>query len=403
MSIDDSTSLASNIVDLFGSIDPGAGGPAAWQVTRKATRIPVSGVSLENGPEFRILGRNTRHGGPGGLWNHTSVVETTTTSSAWKPQSLYNISADDKSQNYQIDHVHLSSSHLVLSDGELLRKLLVTSDSSIPRAVSEASAGQYIFQRLLGAGSFSKVKLAVDRRTGDAVAVKMMDIDEVRQSVRLQETLSREIEILQRIRHPNIVRFREATLMKDTICIVMDYVPGQELFQYVARKKRLGEQETAKILREVLVAIKHLHQNNIVHRDLKLENILIDDRVGRVKVTLVDFGLARIVRNYPLMTRCGSEEYAAPEVIVGEPYDGRLSDAWSFGVIMYACLIGSLPFNPESGKPRALAEKIVSVNYRAPDERISSTAAYIVKSLLVREPNRRLTIGELLRHPFFAT
>jgi serine/threonine protein kinase len=335
-------------------------------------------------------------------YKHASVAEMTVESSAWRPHSLYNTLVDDELQNYQSDHVHLSNSHLVLSDGELLKKLLVASESPIPRAVSEASVGQYIFQRLLGAGSFSKVKLAVDRRTGGAVAVKMMDIDEVRQSARLQETLSREIEILQRIRHPNIVQFREATLMKGTICIVMDYVPGQELFQYVARKKRLDEEETAKILREVLVAIKYLHQNNIVHRDLKLENILVEDRVGRIKVTLVDFGLARLTRNYPLMTRCGSEEYAAPEVIMGEPYDGCLSDAWSFGVIMYACLIGSLPFNPESGKSRALAEKIVSVNYRVPDEHISSTAAHIIRSLLVREPNRRLTIEELLRHTFFA-
>lgn len=319
--------------------------------------------------------------------------ETTVKSVIWRPQSF--CIGEERSLNWN------DSSQLGLSDGELLKKLLISDESSIPRAVSKVSTSQYIFQRLLGAGSFSKVKLAVDRRTGDAVAIKILDSREVRQSARLQETLSREIEILRQIRHPNIVKLREATLMKDTICLVMDYVPGQELFQFVAQKKRLGEDETAKILRQVLIAIQYLHRHNVVHRDLKLENILVEMSGERYKVTLVDFGLARITNGNSLMTRCGSEEYAAPEVIMGDPYDGRLSDAWSFGVIMYACLIGSLPFNPENGKPRALAEKIVSASFRSPDERISITAAQIIRSLLVREPSKRMTIGELLCHPFF--
>lgn len=340
---------------------------------------------------------------------HKSAVE-------WDTSSLYQISHDDEPHSRKSIDVRLAADpHTTdnLSDGELLNLILVSREPSISRAISEATTGQYTFQRILGSGSFSKVKLAIDRRTGEEVAIKMIDAEEVYNNVRLQETLLREVDIMRKVRHSNIVHFREVTLLKDSICLVMDYVPGQELFQYVAQKRRLSEEEAARILREVLLAIHYLHQVGVVHRDLKLENILIDPQPGGVKVTLIDFGLARLVRGYPLITRCGSEEYAAPEVIAGEPYDGRLSDSWSFGVILYACLIGSLPFNPDNGRPRALAEKIVSVTYRyrrflylsmiyrSADERVSSTAANLIRSLLVREPNKRLTIGELLRHPFF--
>lgn len=303
-----------------------------------------------------------------------------------------------------------SSSKSSLSEGELIRRLLKMSISptkevvQIPRAISEASANQYIFQRLLGSGSFSKVKLAIDRKSGEKVAIKMIDLQQIRQSPRLQETLVREIEILSQLKHPNIVRFREATLIQETICLVMDYVPGMELFQYVADRKKLTELETKEILYQVLQALHYLHLKGVVHRDLKLENILIDAQPGIIppRVTLVDFGLARLVRTgVPLTTRCGSEEYAAPEVIIGNPYDGRLSDVWSFGVIMYACLTGSLPFNPNPQRPRFLAERIVAVSYRGPEDITSSTAAQVIRALLVKEPTNRLCVSELLRHPWF--
>lgn len=295
----------------------------------------------------------------------------------------------------------LSVAWRILSAGD---ENIDPSNRVIPRALAEASSIRFVFQKLLGTGSFSKVKLAVDRHSGDFVAVKMIDTREIQSTPRLQQTLVREIEILKRVNHRNIVRFREATLIKDKICLVMDYVPGCELFQYVADQKKLKEQEASMLLRQLLEAVQYLHQNGIAHRDLKLENILVDTKLGGAKLTLVDFGLASVIMpEAPFKTRCGSEEYAAPEVIIGDPYDGQHSDAWSFGVVMYACLTGSLPFNPDPARPRALAEKIVSASYRCPDDLMSLQAAHIIKGLLVREPACRTTISELLANPWFLT
>lgn len=299
-----------------------------------------------------------------------------------------------------------------LTDRQVLQLVLSPDGPLYSRALLEDGGRRYIFQRLLGTGSFSKVKLAIDTRSGERVAIKMISAAEVRATARLQRTLFREVDILGSLRHPNIVGYREVTIIGDTICLVMGYVPGVELFQWVAERKRLGERETAAILGQVLLAMAYLHERGIVHRDLKLENILVEPAHGNdgsvPQVTLIDFGLARMLRPSPseqlMCTRCGSEEYAAPEVIMGQPYDGRASDAWSFGVVMFACLFGSLPFNPETGRPRALAEKIVAASYHFPDDvhlTTSSMAVDLIRALLVREPAARPTIPNLLAHPWF--
>lgn len=301
-----------------------------------------------------------------------------------------------------------------LTDRQVLQLVLSPDGSLYSKALLEDGGRRYIFQRLLGTGSFSKVKLAIDTKSGERVAIKMISAAEVRATPRLQRTLLREVEILGSLHHPNIVSYREVAVIGEAICLVMSYVPGVELFQWVAENRRLGERETAVILRQVLLALVYLHERGIVHRDLKLENILVEtSHAGGnstyPRVTLVDFGLARMLRSASgeqlmMCTRCGSEEYAAPEVIMGQPYDGRASDAWSFGVVMFACLFGSLPFNPETGRPRALAEKIVTASYRFPDDvhlTTSPMAVDLLKSLLVRDPAARPSVLDLLDHPWF--
>ena len=279
-------------------------------------------------------------------------------------------------------------------DALLLAKLL-SSDGG------NSSLNRYNFQRILGTGSFSKVKLAIDSQTGDKVAIKMLDAREVRSTPRLQRTLARELRILQAVNHPNVVKFKETTAIENSVCLVMNYVPGVELFQYVAERKRLDEKETGRILKQLLLAIDYLHRNGIVHRDLKLENILLENMPTGPKITLIDFGLAKIAGKGSLLTtRCGSEEYAAPEIILGKPYNGQASDAWSFGVVMYACLVGSLPFNPDDRKPRLLAERIVSGIYKIPED-ISPDAKAILRSLLTTDTRQRVSIPELLANRWF--
>jgi serine/threonine protein kinase len=188
----------------------------------------------------------------------------------------------------------------------------------------------------------------------------------------------------------------------------MEYVKGGELFKAISELGGAGikETEARDILQQLLSAVLHLHSIGIVHRDLKLENILVcddnenalDDNAVRIK--LVDFGLGRTYREGQLLeTRCGSEEYAAPEIIRGQPYDGRLADAWSFGVIMYACLNGHLPFNPDGNGN--LATKIVSGCFSIDETAVSQAAVQIIRGLLTVDPARRTTLQSLQQHHYF--
>lgn len=286
---------------------------------------------------------------------------------------------------------------------EVLLDRILSGDSDYLRVVSKVSENQYVFGGLLGAGSFSKVRLALDRYSGQQVAIKLISLADIQRSVRLRKTLLREIHILRTIHHSNIASFFEVTVIGRSIGLVMEYFAGVELFQHVSESRRLGEGETKTILRQLLRAVEYLHGTGIAHRDLKLENILIQTNASSgIVVKLIDFGLARMLdpSGTAMTTRCGSEEYAAPEIILGQPYDGRLSDLWSIGVILYACLLGSLPFNPDAGRPRSLVDKIVQQNYRLVEGWISTDAVSMIRSLLVRDPLTRPTASQLLRHPF---
>lgn len=212
----------------------------------------------------------------------------------------------------------------------------------------------------------------------------------------------------QTIKHENIACFYQVIETPGQLCLLMEYVPGGELFQHVSSRQHLSEVETREIMHQLClgiricfityVAIEYLHASNIVHRDLKLENIIIDtnNKGEGLHIKLVDFGLARFSEAAALLTtRCGSEEYAAPEIIRADMYDGRASDVWSLGIILYACLIGVLPFNPDPKRPRALFKHICAAKYTIPPGTISPEAECLIKQILVSNPKERLTLAEL--------
>ena len=290
---------------------------------------------------------------------------------------------------------------LDLGEDVLIDRFL-SGDSGYLRAITKAAENQYVIQGVLGSGSFSKVKLALDKYSGRHVAIKMISLMDIQLSLRLRKTIIREIQILRTIRHPHIVSFYEVTVIGRSIGLVMEYVAAVELFQHVTETRKLSESETKCILRQLLLALEYLHSLGVAHRDLKLENILIQKTLLGPVIRLIDFGLARSFESSTglMTTRCGSEEYAAPEVILGQPYDGRLSDLWSIGVITYACILGALPFNPDAGKPRSMIDKILNIKYQLSNEWVSANAAAFIRSLLVRDPKLRPTTTQLLRHPF---
>jgi len=272
--------------------------------------------------------------------------------------------------------------------------------------------GHYAILKTIGTGSFSKVKLAIDLNRCRKVAIKMIATKGIQDSERLRASVLREIEILKYIDHPNIVGLLDTVETPTHLCLVLEYVSGGELFDYVNDHfENSTEEESKYIFLQLVKILEYLHENGIVHRDLKLENILIDSNKSPngLIIKLTDFGLAKFInKSSPtLTTRCGSEEYAAPELISGKPYDGRKTDIWSLGVILYTLLVGYLPFNLEAGQSRRqFFSKIIRADFTLPNSeketgrrsKISKEAKDLIKKILQSNPQKRPSLDEIRNH-----
>ncbi|XP_073008928.1 CBL-interacting protein kinase 26-like [Typha latifolia] len=203
---------------------------------------------------------------------------------------------------------------------------------------------KYELGRLLGQGTFAKVYYARNLRSGQGVAIKMIDKDKVLR-VGLMEQIKREISIMRLVRHPHIVQLYEVMASKSKIYFVMEYVKGGELFNKVA-KGRLKEDVARKYFHQLISAVDYCHSRGVYHRDLKPENMLLDE-CENLKVS--DFGLSALAESKRqdglLHTTCGTPAYVAPEVISRKGYDGAKADIWSCGVILFVLVAGYLPFH----------------------------------------------------------
>ncbi|XP_071705440.1 SNF1-related protein kinase catalytic subunit alpha KIN10-like [Rutidosis leptorrhynchoides] len=253
----------------------------------------------------------------------------------------------------------------------------------------------YNLGKTLGHGSFGKVKIAEHILTGHKVAIKILNRRKLK-NPEMEEKVRREIKICRLFVHPHIIRLYEVIETPLDIYVVMEYVKSGELFDYIVEKGRLHENEARKIFQQIVSGVEFCHRNMVVHRDLKPENILLDSR-GNVKVA--DFGLSNIMRDgHFLKTSCGSPNYAAPEVVSGKLYAGPEVDIWSCGVILYALLCGTLPFDDEN-IPN-LFKKIKSGIYTLPSH-LSPGARDLIPRMLVVDPMKRITIADLRQHYWF--
>ncbi|KAL1920171.1 uncharacterized protein VTP21DRAFT_1317 [Calcarisporiella thermophila] len=292
-------------------------------------------------------------------------------------------------------------------------------------SISDTAVGPYHILKSLGTGSFSTVKLAVDSRPTpygqrQMVALKMVNKSGIEASERMKASVMREMELLEYIHHKRVVHLIDKLEGPEHLVLVLEYVTGGELFDLVvSHPSGLPESLARSLFARLVSAVLYLHRHNIVHRDLKLENVLLTARPSEsenIDIKLTDFGLGRFIdpSNPMLETRCGSEEYAAPELILGRPYDARLTDSWSLGVILYALLVGRLPFNPPSATPttpqsatgygdtkRALLHRIARAEFSFPDEaNISREARGLVRGILHPVPAKRLTVEGMWQHPW---
>lgn len=144
-----------------------------------------------------------------------------------------------------------------------------------------------------------------------------------------------EIKIQRKLDHPNIVKMHELYELENEICIVMDYVPGERLFDHISRARTFDEAEAASLLSQLLLALGYLESKDIIHRDIKIENImLVRDRSDRFSLKLIDFGLSTFTYSKDAIKKCGTPGYVAPEMLRGEPYDGKV-DLFSAGVVLF--------------------------------------------------------------------
>ncbi|XP_061583054.1 NUAK family SNF1-like kinase 2 [Cololabis saira] len=249
---------------------------------------------------------------------------------------------------------------------------------------------RYEFLETLGKGTYGRVKKAKER-SGRLVAVKSIRKEKIKDEQDLVH-IRREIEIMSSLCHPHIITIYEVFENKDKIVIVMEYASRGDLYDYICDRKNISEREARHFFRQIVSAVHYCHQNGIVHRDLKLENILLDDN-GNVKIA--DFGLSNLYHGDELLqTFCGSPLYASPEIVNGRPYHGPEVDTWSLGVLLYTLVHSTMPFDGHNHK--TLVQQISTGNYRKPNK--PSDACGLIRWMLMVNPERRATIEEIAGH-----
>ncbi|KAJ6225944.1 protein kinase [Anaeramoeba flamelloides] len=249
------------------------------------------------------------------------------------------------------------------------------------------------FQRI---GPYNIIKLAVHNVTGKKYAVKIMPKREFINKTDSLERARREIAVQKLVKHPNLIKLYEVFETKNYFFMVLEYVSGGELFDYIVKNVRIPSNEARKFFQQIIYAVEHLHFFSIAHRDLKPENLLLDNNSN---IKIADFGMAKIIERKKLLkTSCGSPHYVSPELIKQKGYDGEKSDIWACGVILYALLCGCLPFDEQ--EYRMLLFVITRGKFKFP-EFVQENERDLIKKMLTVDPKKRINIQEIKKHPWF--
>lgn len=255
--------------------------------------------------------------------------------------------------------------------------------------------GHYILGETLGFGTFGKVKTAKHQLSGHKVAVKILNRNKIK-NLDVVGKIRREIQNLKLFRHPHIIKLYQVISTPNDIFMIMEYVSGGELFDYIVKHGRLVEDEARRFFQQIVSGVDYCHRHMVVHRDLKPENLLLDQNLN---VKIADFGLSNMMMDGEfLRTSCGSPNYASPEIISGRLYAGPEIDIWSCGVILYALLCGTLPFDDEHVP--TLFRKIRSGIFPVP-EYLNESVVSLLNHMLQVDPIKRATIQDIIKHDWF--
>ncbi|XP_055477728.1 serine/threonine-protein kinase SIK2 isoform X4 [Psammomys obesus] len=251
--------------------------------------------------------------------------------------------------------------------------------------------GFYDIEGTLGKGNFAVVKLGRHRITKTEVAIKIIDKSQL-DAVNL-EKIYREVQIMKMLDHPHIIKLYQVMETKSMLYLVTEYAKNGEIFDYLANHGRLNESEARRKFWQILSAVDYCHGRKIVHRDLKAENLLLDNNMN---IKIADFGFGNFFKTGELLaTWCGSPPYAAPEVFEGQQYEGPQLDIWSMGVVLYVLVCGALPFDGPTLP--ILRQRVLEGRFRIPYF-MSEDCEHLIRRMLVLDPSKRLSIAQIKEH-----
>ncbi|KAG7588092.1 Protein kinase domain [Arabidopsis suecica] len=258
---------------------------------------------------------------------------------------------------------------------------------------------KYELVKDIGAGNFGVARLMRVKNSKELVAMKYIE-----RGPKIDENVAREIINHRSLRHPNIIRFKEVVLTPTHIAIAMEFAAGGELFERICSAGRFSEDEARYFFQQLISGVSYCHAMQICHRDLKLENTLLDGSPAP-RLKICDFGYSKssLLHSMPKST-VGTPAYIAPEVLSRGEYDGKMADVWSCGVTLYVMLVGAYPFEDQEDPKnfKKTIQRIMAVKYKIPDYvHISQDCKHLLSRIFVANSNKRIKIAEIKKHPWF--
>ncbi|XAR49379.1 Non-specific serine/threonine protein kinase [Bertholletia excelsa] len=258
---------------------------------------------------------------------------------------------------------------------------------------------KYELVKDMGAGNFGVARLMRNKETKELVAMKYIE-----RGNKIDENVARGIINHRSLRHPNIIRFKEVFLTPSHLVIVTEYAAGGELFERICNAGRFSEDEARYFFQQLISGVNYCHAMQICHRDLKLENTLLDGSPApRLKIRGFGYSKSCLLHSRPKST-VGTPAYIAPEVLQRREYDGMLADIWSCGVALYVMFVAAYPFEDQDDPRnfRKTVQRIMAVNYKIPDYvHISQDGRHLLSRIFVANPARRISLKEIKSHPWF--